>query len=67
MLGKFNCFVVLLVIIPAMRLQNPQKSRDVNPYWWKEHVIYMIYTPSFLDVNADGIGDVQGLFTSYQD
>ncbi len=29
--------------------------------WWKEAVIYQIYPRSFMDSNADGIGDLKGL------
>ncbi len=29
--------------------------------WWKEAVIYQIYPRSFMDSNADGIGDLKGI------
>lgn len=29
--------------------------------WWKEAVVYQIYTKSFYDTNGDGIGDLQGI------
>lgn len=29
--------------------------------WWKEAVIYQIYTKSFNDTNGDGIGDLRGI------
>ena len=29
--------------------------------WWKEAVVYQIYTRSFKDTNGDGIGDLQGI------
>lgn len=29
--------------------------------WWKEAVVYQIYTKSFYDSNGDGIGDLQGI------
>lgn len=29
--------------------------------WWKQAVVYQIYPRSFLDTNADGIGDLQGI------
>ena len=29
--------------------------------WWKEAVVYQIYTKSFLDTNGDGIGDLKGI------
>lgn len=32
-----------------------------NLDWWKKAVIYQIYPRSFLDTNADGVGDLQGI------
>ncbi len=29
--------------------------------WWKEAVIYQIYPRSFMDSNADGVGDLKGI------
>ena len=29
--------------------------------WWKERVVYQIYTRSFCDSNGDGIGDLNGI------
>ena len=29
--------------------------------WWKEAVVYQIYTKSFYDSNGDGIGDLRGI------
>ncbi len=33
----------------------------MNQTWWKEAVIYQIYPRSFMDSNADGIGDLKGI------
>jgi hypothetical protein len=29
--------------------------------WWKEAVVYQIYTRSFFDSNGDGVGDLDGV------
>lgn len=34
---------------------------NLKKTWWKEAVIYQIYPRSFMDSNADGIGDLQGI------
>jgi alpha-glucosidase len=36
-------------------------SIPVTPTWWQSGVIYQIYPRSFLDANADGIGDLRGI------
>ena len=34
---------------------------NMKKTWWKESVIYQIYPRSFMDSNADGIGDLKGI------
>ncbi|MEW9050833.1 MAG: alpha-glucosidase [Neobacillus sp.] len=33
----------------------------MNKKWWKESVAYQVYPRSFMDSNADGIGDLKGV------
>lgn len=37
------------------------RAVDLPREWWKDAVVYQIYTRSFLDSNADGIGDFGGV------
>lgn len=33
----------------------------MNRTWWKEAVVYQIYTKSYNDTNGDGVGDLRGI------
>jgi oligo-1,6-glucosidase len=35
----------------------------MNNPWWKEAVVYQIYTKSFMDSDGDGIGDLMGVIS----
>lgn len=37
--------------------------REAPPDWWKGAVFYQIYPKSFMDANADGIGDLRGILS----
>jgi len=39
----------------------PSRPATVRERWWRNAVIYHIYVRSFLDSNADGIGDLPGI------
>ena len=43
-----------------MRKDENMKDKRV---WWKEAIVYQIYTRSFQDSNGDGIGDLQGIIS----
>ena len=35
--------------------------------WWRDGVIYNLYSRSFADANADGLGDLQGILHHLDD
>jgi alpha-glucosidase len=41
--------------------KNKKPNENEQWIWWKHGIIYHIYVRSFLDSNADGIGDLQGI------
>lgn len=38
-------------------------TRDRNPLWYKDAIIYEVHVRSFCDSNGDGIGDFRGLLS----
>ncbi len=57
----------LVGILPSVAMAQPAMKKDgvtANGYtrkWWKEAVVYQIYSRSFQDSNGDGIGDLEGI------
>lgn len=45
-------------------LEQPLEDQPpIVKAWWKEAVFYQIYPRSFMDINHDGIGDIQGIIS----
>ena len=53
-----HLLALLFISIPIFA-ELEAKSKNSN--WWKEAVIYQIYTRSYADSNGDGIGDLNGI------
>ncbi|MEC7985001.1 MAG: alpha-glucosidase [Myxococcota bacterium] len=45
----------------ANRIEREHPTKHKERDWWKKSVFYQIYPRSFLDSNADGIGDIAGI------
>ena len=44
---------------PESRVPSPQTRLD--PYWFKDAIIYEVHVRAFADSSGDGIGDFPGL------
>ena len=56
-------FVALLIgSIAAVVIANYTASEEIERdfAWWHRMVIYHVYTPTFFDSDADGVGDLNG-------
>ena len=53
-----NDFQITRIINTVLKSRGELR---MNKQWWKEAVVYQIYTRSFNDSNGDGIGDLQGI------
>ena len=50
-------------IMTSSRFALRTTSAVDNPEWWRSANIYQIYPASFLDTNADGLGDLPGIIS----
>lgn len=50
-----------MFISPQSTTAYSRRQLGGDPDWWRGAVIYQIYPRSYLDVNADGIGDLAGI------
>ena len=45
----------------AVRVVAAPLEEGVHAEWWREALIYQVYTRSFADANGDGVGDLAGV------
>lgn len=50
-----------MFVSPVSSTVHSRRQLGGDPDWWRGAVIYQIYPRSYLDVNADGIGDLSGI------
>ena len=48
------------------RLYRPDRDVTAGANWWEGAVIYQVYLRSFMDSNADGIGDLGGIASALE-
>jgi alpha-glucosidase len=51
----------------SLRVAMTAPVRSDGRVWWREAVVYQIYTRSFADGNGDGIGDLPGITAHLDD
>jgi len=54
---------VLLISLFLFAVNSTGQSVPADKKWWKEAVVYQIYTRSFKDSDGDGIGDLKGIIS----
>lgn len=50
-----------MFVSPLSSANHSRRQLGGDPDWWRGAVLYQIYPRSYLDVNADGIGDLSGI------
>ncbi|CAG9533601.1 unnamed protein product [Cercopithifilaria johnstoni] len=54
-------WVLMFLAAVLIVVFSPKCEAEKKPEWWRRHVSYQIFTPSFRDSNNDGIGDFNGI------
>jgi maltose alpha-D-glucosyltransferase/alpha-amylase len=50
-----------MVTLGSSQVENETETRENDPLWYKDAIIYQLHIKSFFDGNGDGIGDFKGL------
>lgn len=57
-------WLALIITVVALVLVYPSCRDPGSRSWWQTEAVYRIYVPSFKDSDADGVGDLAGMFAT---
>jgi alpha-glucosidase len=62
-MNKLTITLLILSLSMCGIISTTKAQQKQNDNWWESTSIYQIYPRSFMDSNADGIGDIKGIIS----